>query len=359
VKFNPSRLSVARKRQLLNKKQLADRIGVDLRTIVRWERCQTEPTPENLDSIVSVLGFPKAFFFGQDIDAPLCEYTSFRSQTSMSAAEREAALAAGQIGFLFSDWVRERFGLPETKLPDLHLFEPGTAARMLRQEWGLGEKPITNMIQLLESKGVRVFSLAENTAHVNAYSLWRKGVPYIFLNTFKTAESSRFDAAHELAHLALHQDGGVTGRMAEEPANRFAAAFLMPEADVRSVLPLIHNLKQLIVAKRRWRVSLAALNYRVRELSLTSEWKYRGFCIEIAKRGYNKSEPDEIEREQSVVWDKVLKSLWLEKTTNLDIARELSLPPNELGGLLFGMLNRLLNQPSQGSKLSIVESNAA
>src|ERR1700678_4270171 len=94
------------------------------------------------------------------------------------------------------------------------------AARILRTEWQLGEKPVSNMIHLLESKGIRVFSLAENTVKVNAYSLWRRGKPYVFLNTFKSAESSRFDAAHELAHLILHQDGSVTGRKAEDQAHQ-------------------------------------------------------------------------------------------------------------------------------------------
>lgn len=347
MKFNPARLSTARKRQLLNKKQLADRIKVDLRTIVRWERCQTEPTPENLDAIVGVLGFPKLFFFGQEIDGPLCESTSFRSQTSMTAAERDAALAAGQIGFLISDWVVQRFDLPTAKLPDLHLFDPESAARMLRQEWGLGEKPISSMIQLLESKGVRVFSLAENTAHVNAYSLWRKNVPYVFLNNFKSAESSRFDAAHELAHLVLHQDGGVTGREAEEQANKFASAFLMPKSDVLSTIPFAPTLNQLIAKKQRWKVSVAALNYRIHKLGIISDWKNRHFCIEIAKKGYNKNEPNSVEREKSVVWEKVLKGLWAEQTTHFDMAEQLALPVTEVSDLLFGILNTS-EQPKQG-----------
>ena len=112
MKFNPARLSVARKRQKLNKKELADLIGVDLRTIVRWEQCQTEPTPENLDALVRVLDFPKMFFFDESIDEPIGEYASFRSQTSMTAAERDTAMAAGQIAFLIADWVVERFDLP-------------------------------------------------------------------------------------------------------------------------------------------------------------------------------------------------------------------------------------------------------
>lgn len=341
MSFNPSRLATARKRRLLNKKELADLLNVDLKTIVRWERSHTgEPTPENLDSIVNVLGFPEPFFFGPTIDDPICEHISFRSQKAMSAAERDAALAAGQIGFLISDWVQEQFELPKSALPDLHLFssEASVAAKLLRTEWGIGEKPIPNMTHLLESKGVRVFSLAENTTHVNAYSLWRRDTPYVFLNTFKSAECSRFDAAHELAHLVLHQDGKVTGRIAEEQANRFASSFLMPEGDVLSTVPIIRGMNQLITSKKRWRVSLAALTYRIHELNLVSDWRYRSLCIEMNNLGYNTKEPEEIEREKSMVWDKVLKTLWGESTTPTDIAEKLHLPESELFGLLCGVL---------------------
>ena len=226
---------------------------------------------------------------------------------------------------------------------------------MLRQAWGLGEKPISNMIQLLESNGVRVFSLAENTAHVNAYSLWRKTVPYVFLNTFKSSECSRFDAAHELAHLVLHQDGGVTGRDAEDQANKFASAFLMPKSDVISALSNIYSLRQLITGKARWRVSLAALNYRVHKLGIISDWKNRDFCIAIVKNHYNTNEPEPIAREKSIVWEKVLKTLWSENTTHLDIAEQLALPISEVSDLLFGVLSAAENK-QQGPRqpLSVV-----
>lgn len=325
---------------MLNKKTLAEHIGVQAHTIVRWELKQTEPSPENLEALVSVLGYPKEFFFGPDLDEPINTLTSFRSQTSMSAATRDAALAAGAIGFRILDWVGARFDLPETKLPDLRIYDPESAARTLRQEWMLGEAPISNMIQLLESRGVRVFSLAENTAKVNAYSLRRSdGTPCVFLNTFKSAECSRFDAAHELAHLVLHQDGSVTGRLAEDQANSFASAFLMPRSDVLGALPRVQILQQLISAKSRWKVSLAALTYRVHKLGLISDWKYRDFYIEISNKGYNRNEPRGIDREKSIVWDKVLKSLWAEKTTHNDIAKALDIPTFEVVDLLFGVLD--------------------
>jgi len=352
MNFNPVRLSIARKRRLLNKKRFAEIAGIAQHTAVRCEKGETEPTSEHVESFARVLGFPVEFFFGDDVDEP--ESASFRSQTSMSAAIRDASLAAGSIGFLVSDWVEERFQLPPIQVPDLHLYEPELAARVLREEWTLGEKPVSNMLHLLESKGVRVFSLAENTAKVNAYSLWRKEKPYVFLNTFKSAESSRLDAAHELAHLTLHQDGGHTGREAEDQANLFAAAFLMPRGDVYATLPHVDYLHQLIKAKSRWRVSVAALNYRMHKLGLVSDWRYRDLCIEIATKGYGKNEPLPIEREKSVVWQKVLKALWTERTTVANIANDLNLPESEVNGLIFGVSALSGERPLQGQALRAV-----
>jgi Zn-dependent peptidase ImmA (M78 family) len=210
-------------------------------------------------------------------------------------------------------------------------------------------------VHLLESKGVRIFSLAENSKKVNAFSLWRNEKAYAFLNTMKSAESSRLDAAHELGHLALHQDGKVTGRDAEDQANRFAAAFLMPKADVLAVLPKVYYLEQIAQAKKRWKVSVAALNFRLHKLGITSDWKYRDFCIQISQNRYNVHEPFEMERERSVVWQKVMRTLWAEKTTQKDIARALDLPEAEVDTLIFGILHAGENEkPDRKKSLSLV-----
>lgn len=337
---------------MLNKKGFAELCGLAQHTIVRVEAGENAPTAENISIFSRVLGFPEAFFFGLDLDEP--DSASFRSQTSMSAAIRDASLAAGSIGFMVSDWVEARFNLPEIRVPDLHLFDPEDAARVLREEWQIGEKPISNMVHLLESKGVRVFSLAENTVKVNAYSLWRRSKPYVFLNTFKSAESSRFDAAHELAHLVLHQDGGFSGREAEDQANRFASAFLMPRSDILAEIPSVDYLGQIVRKKSRWKVSVAALNYRLHKLKLTSDWRYRDLCIEISTRGYNKVEPEPLERERSVVWEKVLRTLWAEKTNQADIARALCIPEDEVNGLIFGMVAAPIERPLVRQKLRAV-----
>lgn len=210
--------------------------------------------------------------------------------------------------------------------------DPAAAARMVRQHWAIGEKPIGNMIKLLETKGVRVFSLAEDTKNVDAFSCWRDNEPFVFLNTFKSTERSRFDAAHELGHLVLHRHGGPEGRAAENEANQFASAFLMPEADVISTIPFVTSTDQIVRAKKRWGVAAVALGYRLNKLGLMTEWHY----IQVNRR-YRTSEPDALLPERSTVWQMVLQELWREGLSRSHIAEKLKLPDEELENLLFGL----------------------
>ncbi len=335
MSFNHQRLGIVRARRMLSQKGLAEIIGLTPHTISRCEKGLHAPTEETITALAKALNYPREFFFREDIDRP--SEASFRSLTSMTASVRDAALSAGSIGFLVSDWVEERFNLPDAQLHDLSLFEPEDAARVLREAWGLGERPVSNMVHLLESKGVRVFSLSEETRHLNAFSIWRRSKPYAFLNTFKSGESSRYDAAHELCHLVMHQDG-VRGRVAEEQANKFASAFLMPRASVLASLPTAHSLAGIVRAKSIWRVSVAALNYRLHKIGVISDWQYRDFCIQIAQNRFHTTEPQPIQREASIVWQKVLRLLWQERKTVSSLANELALPESEVTNLIFGTL---------------------
>jgi Zn-dependent peptidase ImmA (M78 family) len=342
--FNPQRLSLARKRRRLTSKGFAELIGMSPVTVTRLEKANNEPEPETVDLIAKHLGFPRQFFFGGDIDDLAKDAASFRSLTSMTARERDAALASASLAYLLSDYVAARFNLPEPRLIDLsHERDSAAAARTLRQVWTLGEQPISKMIKLLESKGVRVFSLAENTKSVDAFSCWRNDIPYVFLNTFKSAERSRLDAAHELAHLILHKHGGPQqGRDAEMEANSFASSFLMPKADILSRLPFVSKLDELVAAKRRWGVSTAALAYRLHKLGILSDWQYRMFCIQINQRGYRTVEPNGLPREESVIWQKVFTELWADRISKSQVAAELNLPADELENLVFGLSGSVL-----------------
>ena len=336
---NPSRLRLARRRRGLTQTALAEQICVIRRAVVAYETGREyAPSAETLQRISAALSFPVEFFYGDDIDVPDLETGSFRSMKKMTAAQRDMALCQAALGVHFSQWLDGQFDLPKPDLPNLRLEQNAEAASTtLRSAWGLGELSIRNMIHLLESKGVRVFSLAVEAKEVDAFSMWKGFVPYVFLNTFKTSEHSRFDAAHELGHLVMHKHGAPRGKEAEREANRFASAFLMPEGSVRANGPTHFPTYQAMVRlKKIWTISVSAVCYRLHDLGLISDWQYRGLCIQIAKRGRD-VEPDEAPRETSQILQKALVFLQRDGVGRARIAETLSLPVSELDHLLFGI----------------------
>jgi len=337
--FNPQRLSLARMRRRLTAKALASLTGLSADTISRLERGTNVPDDSTVARLAEGLRYPPSFFAQPEIDAIDTEAVSFRSFSKMTAREREAALAAGVLGLQLTQLIERHFNLPEADLLDLSReTNPEVAAAAVRQHWSLGEKPIGNVIGLLETKGVRLFSLAENTASVNAFSFWREEKPFIFLNNFKTAESSIFDTAHELGHLVMHRMADIRGiRSVEREADQFASAFLMPENDVRARLPRFLTVDAVIEMKSRWRVSAMALARRAYTLGRLTEWQYKSMCIELGRRGYRSSEPVGIAREKSMVWKKVLTQLWSERVTKDDLAKQLAIPVDELEGLIWNL----------------------
>lgn len=337
AEFNGSRLVLARMRKGLTISKLASRIGVDRKSVNAYECGRHVPSPETMVRIVSVLGFPSSFFVGDDIELPVVESGSFRSMKTMLACHRDAARSQVAFGLHFSNWIDKKFGLPKEHIPDFsHQPNPEAAAEAVRRQWGLGELSISNMVHLLESKGVRVFSLAVDARQVDAFSMWKGEHAFIFLNTNKTAERSRFDAAHELGHLVLHKHGVPQGFDAEREADAFAAAFLMPHGSVNAYAPRFPNYSALVTAKAQWKVSVGALAYRMHELGLMSDWQLRSVNIEISQYG-REFEPNECPRETSLILPKILGELYAEGITCAQIARELTIPVSELEELLFGL----------------------
>ena len=353
LEFNPKRLTLARRRRGLTKTKLATLLGVESRSITGYESDEFRPEPERLQKLAAVLRFPERFFGGDDLEEISPDIVSFRSMSKMTSGQRDSALGAGAIALLLNSWIEARFDLPQAALPDLSQEpSPEAAAETLRRLWGLGEMPIKNMIHLLEAKGVRVFSLSIDTAQLDAFSMWHDETPFVFLNTKKSCEHSRFDGGHELGHLVLHRHAGAKGQEAEREANAFASAFLMPRASVLANAPHMATVDQLIRHKTYWTASVAALAYRLHDVNLVSDWHYRTLCIEIAKRGYRKKEPNEAPREVSQVLAKIFAALREESVSRAEIAEALAVHVEEVDQLVFGLALTALSSGSSARTAS-------
>jgi Zn-dependent peptidase ImmA (M78 family) len=184
-----------------------------------------------------------------------------------------------------------------------------------------------------------VYSLADNCRDVDAFAFWHGPAPFVVLNTTKSGERGRFDAAHELGHLVLHREDRMPqGPQAEQEADSFASAFLMPRASVLAQVPRMPSVDQVIEAKTRWRVSAMALAHRLHEVGLSSDWHYRQLCVELSKRGYRRTEHNGIPREPSQVLNKVFAALRADGIRPATIARELDITLAELNNLVFGLV---------------------
>jgi len=336
--FNPSRLTIARQRLGLTKKELADRIGVKPRAISGYESGEYPPNEENLKKLSSALGFSQSFLKSDDLEVLSAGGVSFRSMSKMTSKQRDGAVAAGSIAYVLSDWVDNHFKLPDVDIPDFAGATPEIAALTLRQHWNLGELPISNMVHLLEAKGVRIFSLAENCAEVDAYSVWRGKRPFVFLNTMKSGERRRFDAAHELAHLVLHRHAAPNGVAAEKEANAFAGAFLMPTSSMRAIGRVIPSQQTIIEIKKKWQVSAVAMIFRLHEVRLLTYYHYQRLFSEASRQGWRSQEPSPIKPETSQVWKKVFSQLRSEGTSVEQLSEILSLPQKEIVDLIFGLV---------------------
>lgn len=344
VRFTPSRLTLARRRRGMTITQLADAVGLSSVSLSNYEHAKQLPSEVSLARLADILRFPPSFFGGVEVDSLPASAVSFRARSKLAAGKREGALASAELALEVHAWLQRHFRLPATDVPTLDKLDPFDAAEVVRVRWGLGTKVAPNMVHLLEAHGVRVFSLGLEYADVDAFSFWRGRTPFVFLNTLKTGERGRFDAAHELGHLVLHsEEREPVGKAAEVEANRFAAAFLMPRDAVLSRMPPSPAVDQILKGKRIWRVAATALTHRLHELGLLSDWAYRSALIELGRLGYRTGEPDGLPRETSKLLAQVFGSLRARGTAPARLAEELALTSSELNSLVFGLVPTVVN----------------
>lgn len=330
--FNSSRLKLARLRLGLSLTKLADVSDVSLRSLTEYETGKREPSEENLGKLAEALGVPLAFFARESIDSVPVEAASFRKLSKATVGRRNAVLASAALTLEFYAEIDSRFELPTPAIPTYDKLSPSHAAELVRNLWNLGDRPVSNMVHLLESKGVRIAALNHEFDDIDAFCFSRDGIPYVFVNTSKTAERQRFDLAHELGHLVLHSDFEMdpsNSKLRESQAQEFASAFLMPATSVLSQAMAGATIERILAARSYWKVSAMALTHRLHELDLLSDWQYRTTCITLSELGYRSTEPNGQVPELSQILRKVLYEGDV-KFKLRDAAAALDLDPDEV-----------------------------
>lgn len=367
--FNPKRLREARMVRGMSMMELAESIGVSKQAISQFELGESVPKAETMMALIHALGFPKSFFYKQN--EQYVGNTFFRANVTATKKSREMQLNKSLLAGYVVDYLEKWIEFPQLNLPDTKSFTNSEwdiasierLANHTREYWGLGDSPIGNIVNLLERNGIMVFSMHMDREKIDAFCQHRRGRPFIFLGNDKQSAARRqLDGAHELGHRLMHEDvnNDLLSRdefkRVEEQANRFASALLLPaEAFARTVTST--SLLHFVELKKYWKVSMAAMIYRCRDLSLITEGKYTSLFKQMSMKRMRTKEPldDVIPIPEPVIMRKSIQMLLENKVKNeLQLVHEMGVPQEYIEMLCSlepGTLN--VKEPEAAVRLAI------
>lgn len=295
------RLAQARRMHGMSLRALAEATGgkITYNALHRYELGQMMPSDDVLIAVADALDQSLDFFF-RPTTVKLKEL-NFRKTTKVGSKTVESIREQSTDFFERYREIENILGLPGTfrdPLGSLRLSkseDAEIATEKVRGAWNLGLDPLPNVIETLESNGMKVFEV-EAPEKFDGFSGWADGHPVVVLAKWLNNDlpRKRFTALHEAAHLLIHSHIDSRGKETEPYCNRFAGAMLIPQkifkADWGGYRKHV-SMEELIDLKRRYGMSIAAIMHRAVDLGLLDASLYKRFCIARRKEKWDVKEP--------------------------------------------------------------------
>lgn len=305
VDFNGDMLRLARQRKGFHQTEAASRLKVTQPLLSRYENKLAIPREDFITLAAQAYEVKRSFFFQSDpiYGPPVSIHPMWRKKADVSARDLDGIVAELNIRAMhlrrFLEAVDVRSGSPLPRLDIDEYADADEVAGVLRAHWGVPRGPLGNLTVLAERAGVLVAHSAMSGAHVSGVTFSPPGLPpLVVLNSDQPADRMRWTLAHELGHLVMHRF--PTANM-EEEANKFAAALLMPERDVR---PYFNGRKidlALVASmKPEWKVSMQALLMRAKNLGFTDRNREEYLWKQMNARRWRLREPHELDFEMEM-----------------------------------------------------------
>lgn len=300
MSFNADMLKLARDARELTQADLAKAAHVTQALVSKIENgLIVQPSDDVVEKLARAVNRPTEFFFQKDglIGLPHFHYRK-RARLGTKALAKISAIINIRRQHVLK-LLRSYEAAPEKPIPQIDLDEAGLTpekvAERMREYWLLPRGPVDNLVQLIEAAGGIVILCRFNTNLLDGISLRSEGLPpMFFMNRDMPGDRFRFSLAHELGHMILHSIPGDDETM-EQEAHRFAAAFLMPAAEIRPYLKT-PKLSAFARVKAFWKVSIKALIKRAHDLKLITDNQYRWLNVQYS-RAFKAGEPVPIELE--------------------------------------------------------------
>lgn len=296
-KFNPEMLILAREVRGMSQEELANAMGIQQGTLSKMENGVMDAN-EHLEKIYARLGFPKSFFFREGRQFKEAAHY-YRKRIVIPKKEIVQANALINIFKLNIEKLLTSVEIPKENLPKWDVHEDGSPsmyARFLREFWRLPKGRVDNITKVVEDNGIIVIHLDLVSSKLDGLSIYTdKNQAIIFLNKNLPGDRLRLTLAHELGHLGMHFAKIVDEtRDVEKEAFEFASELLVPSNEIMPHLSRL-TLEKLADLKRYWKVSMASLIYKSKEMKLIKENTYRYLWSQLRTLNYHIEEPHELD----------------------------------------------------------------
>ncbi|MYL82751.1 ImmA/IrrE family metallo-endopeptidase [Desulfovibrio aerotolerans] len=319
---------------------MADKIGKTPSAVTQFEAGRSGLDIETFAAVTIALGLPPSYFVARhndiQVDFGTCH---FRANKSVPQGERRRAIQhATNVIQIFRSLEQRGVVFPAPQVPTYawNCYSPSeieSLSQTIRRDWGMGNGPILNMAALLETKGVFVVLLPEESAKLHAFSFWAEDRPCVVVTESVSASHMQFDHGHELLHLILHMDEAAGDPDSERAANHFSGAFLAPLHAFRLECPRKWDHDAFLALKKRWHISMQAALYRARQLQIVKESSFRWGMVDLSSRNERHDEPGEFEKPLPSLLSKALEIVQGEFFLD-DLSEEIGLASHEVEHLL-------------------------
>lgn len=294
------RIQRARKAQGLSLRDLAEQVDLSHTTIKKLEEGLQTPSSSLLIKLSKILQVKVEYFFRPN--SFVMENIQYRHIDNL---DRKQKL---KIEVQIVNQIEQRIEL-ENLLPafPVGLFskkkiskikdedEIEIIADQLRYSWDLGLAPISDLINSLETNGVKVFQYDNslNAAFDGLSARINNSIYVIVISNHRPGDRQRFTLAHELGHLLL-ADSIDNSRQEEKYCDRFAGCFLLPKKSLIQILGEHRNHiepRELALIKHEFGISMLGILHRAKDVGIISLSTYKRLRAEFNAQNWDKKEP--------------------------------------------------------------------
>lgn len=324
------RLRQARLATGLSLEQLANRLRrpVTKQALSKLESARAKPSMTTLADLSEALGVGATWLLSRP--QITVRWIGYRKHSTLPKGKQDSITAVATKRIEGELRLRTLFGAGTTgamptKIEAASLQAAEEAANQVRKAWGLGDGPISGLVETLEERGVVVLAWRE-TEKFDGLSGWANDdTPVLVVNAIRPPDRVRFDAAHELGHLVIACADPEADQ--EALAHRFAAALLVPRSAALQELGQRRrnlSLPELGLLKQRWGLSMQAWARRAKDCGIINDTTYRRLNIQFRTRGWHRQEPYDYEGvEEPLLFRRMLWRALEERIVSRNEAREM------------------------------------